>query len=66
MMKTAKDEVRELLDVLPDTADIGMIMSEILFKLQVQKGLEDIDAGRVISHEEIDKEFGFWPASAGQ
>lgn len=62
----AKDEVRELLDVLPDSADIETIVSEILFKVQVRKGLDDIDHGRVVSHEEIEKEFGLWHGSPGQ
>ena len=65
-MQSAKDEVRDLLDVLPDSADIETIMSEILFKVQVRKGLDDIDSGRVVSHEEIEKEFGLWHNSARQ
>ena len=65
-MQSAKDEVRDLLDILPDSADIETIMSEILFKVQVRKGLDDIDNGRVVSHEEIEKEFGLWHGSAGR
>ena len=65
-MKNAKDEVRDLLDVLPDSTDLETIMAEILFKVQVQKGLDDIDAGRVVSHEEIEKEFGLWHGSPGR
>lgn len=65
-MKSAKEEVQAVLDVLPDDANFETIMAEILFKAQVQQGLDDIDNGRVVSHEEIEKEFGLWPESAGR
>jgi predicted transcriptional regulator len=64
-MKSAKDEVRDLLEVLPDDADFETIMSKILFRAQIRQGLDDIDNGRTVSQEEIEKEFGLWPESAG-
>lgn len=65
MTKSAKDEVREILEILPDDADFETIMSRILFKAQLRQGLDDIDNGRTVSQEEIEKEFGLWPESAG-
>ncbi len=64
-MKSAKEEVQAVLDVPPDDANFETIMAEILFKAQVEQGLDDIDNGRVVSHQEIEKEFGLWPESAG-
>jgi predicted transcriptional regulator len=51
--------------VLPDDADFETIMSKILFRAQIRQGLDDIDNGRTVSQEEIEKEFGLWPESAG-
>lgn len=49
--------MRALLDILPDDIDMESIMGELYFKIQVQKGLDDIEANRVVSDEEIDEEF---------
>lgn len=65
-MKTAKQEVLELLDALPEDIDLETIMGELYFKMQVRRGLDDIEHGRVIRDEEIEKEFGSWPDPSGR
>ena len=59
-MKTAKDEVRELLDDIPDDASLEDIQYHIYVKQKIAQGLADVRAGRVISQAEIEKRFARW------
>jgi hypothetical protein len=63
-MQTAKEQVRKLLDLMPDNATINDIryqLNDSLYTLYVQQqielGLQDSLAGRVISHAEIKKRY---------
>jgi predicted transcriptional regulator len=57
-MKNAIEEVRDLLDHLPEDADFETIIAKLYFRMQVYRGLDDIENGRVVDDEEIEKEFG--------
>ena len=48
-MKTPKDEVRELLDTLPDDASLEDIQYHRYVRRKIEKGLEAAQAGQVIS-----------------
>jgi predicted transcriptional regulator len=52
-MKTAKDEVRELLEGLPDDASLEDIQYHIYVRQKVQKGLEAAQEDRTLTHEEV-------------
>ena len=63
-MQSAKEQVKQLLDQLPDDAtlnDIRYELSDSLYTLyvkqQIELGMEDSRAGRVISHAEVKKRF---------
>jgi predicted transcriptional regulator len=57
---TAKQEVQELLQELPDDATLEDIQYHIYVKQKVEQGLADVRAGRVISQEEVEKRFARW------
>jgi predicted transcriptional regulator len=60
-MKTkAKDEVRALLDKLPDDASLSDIQYHIYVRQKIERGLEAIEKGNVIPHEEIEKRMARW------
>ena len=59
-MKTPKDEVRELLDTLPEDASLEDIQYHICVRQKIEKGLEAAQAGQVISHEEVEKRMARW------
>ena len=59
-MPTAKQEVQELLQELPDDATLEDIQYHIYVKQKVAQGLADVRAGRVISQEEVEKRFARW------
>ena len=59
-MLTAKQEVQELLQELPDDATLEDIQYHIYVKQKVEQGLADVRAGRVISQKEVEKRFSRW------
>ncbi len=59
-MKTAKDEVRELLDKMPEEASLEDIQYHIYVRQKVRKGLEAADEGRLISQDEVEKRMARW------
>lgn len=59
-MLTAKDEVRQLLDKLPDDASLEDIQYRIYVIQSVERGLKDLEEGRVVSHDEVKQRMGKW------
>src|SRR3990172_4391047 len=60
MKTTAKDEVRALLERLPDDASLNDIQYHIYVWQKIERGLEAIRKGNVIPHEEIEKRMARW------
>ena len=60
MKTTAKDEVRALLEKLPDDASLNDIQYHIYVRQKIERGLEAIQQGKVIPHEEIVKRMARW------
>ena len=60
MLKTAKDEVRELLEKLPDDASLEDIQYHLYVRQKIQRGLEATEEGRTISHEEASRRMSRW------
>ncbi|TKB76224.1 MAG: hypothetical protein E8D45_06585 [Nitrospira sp.] len=65
-MAKAKAEALELIKKLPDDVSTGTIMEELFFKQQVEKGLQDVTAGRVLTHDELRERIARWRKSAGR
>jgi len=45
---------------LPDEVTIDDVRAELYFKLQVDAGLKELDEGKGIPHEEIEKRMAKW------
>ncbi len=60
MKTTAKDEVRALLDKLPDDTSLTDIQYHIYVGQKIERGLDLIRNGEVISHEEVEKRMARW------
>ena len=54
-MKTAKQEVRDLLAQLPEDASLEDIQYHIYVREKIERGLEDVKQGRVIDQEEVER-----------
>ena len=55
-MLTVKNAVQELADGLPDDATWSEVLYRIVIRQKIEEGLEDIRAGRVVSHDEVFRE----------
>ena len=61
-MAIAKDEVRKILDQIPDDSSLEDIQYHIYVREKIEKGLQDIKDGRVLSQEEVEKRMSKWLA----
>ena len=59
-MKTAKEQVRELLEQLPQDVSLEDIQYHIYVRQKVQKGLDAAREGWVISQNEVEKRMARW------
>ena len=59
-MKTAKKEVRKILDQIPDDASLEDIQYHIYVCQKIERGLQDMDDGRVLSREQVEKRISRW------
>jgi predicted transcriptional regulator len=59
-MSTAKEEVRKMLDQLPDDASFEDIQYHIYVREKIERGLKDIQEGRVLSQEEVEERMSKW------
>lgn len=50
-----KEQVIDLVRNLPDEVTVDDIMRELYFKIQVDKGLKELEEGEGIPHEEVDR-----------
>jgi predicted transcriptional regulator len=57
---TPKDVVLEIVRQQPDDSSYEELMRELAFGQMIQRGLADIEAGRVISHDQLKQEVQAW------
>lgn len=60
MMATAKDDVRKLLDDLPDDASLEDIQYHIYVRNKIEHGLDDIEKDEVIPQDEVENRMDKW------
>ena len=59
-METAKEQVKQILQKLPEDASLEDIQYHIYVRQKIQQGLEDVEAGRVLSHSEVQQRLAKW------
>jgi predicted transcriptional regulator len=60
---TEKEIVLETIRALPDNCTLEEIAERIEFMAAVQKGLDQLDKGEGIPHEEVKKQLASWLTS---
>ncbi|WP_261302910.1 hypothetical protein [Paenibacillus andongensis] len=55
-----KDEVKQIIDNLPDDCSLEDIQYTLYVRKKIQQGLDDLDKRNVISHEEMEKRMSKW------
>ena len=59
-MDTAKEQVQQILQMLPEDASLEDIQYHIYVRQKIQQGLDDAEAGRVVSHSEVQRRLAKW------
>lgn len=60
MISTAKEKVRRIIDSLPDESSLEDIQYHIYVRQKVERGLQDIEEGRVLTQEEVEERMKNW------
>jgi hypothetical protein len=59
-MESAKEEVIQLIRRLPDDTTLEEIQYHLYVQEKVQRGIRDVEAGKVYSQEEVEKRMKRW------
>jgi predicted transcriptional regulator len=55
---STKDLLRETAEKLPADASVEDAMERLFFLAKIERGLEQADAGKTLSHEEVGRRLG--------
>lgn len=61
-MATPKEQMARIIEAQPDDSSWEEILRELAFARMVERGLEDSDAGRTTSSEEMQERIDSWRA----
>lgn len=59
-METVKDAVIQMIHNMPDTTSVNDIMAELYFREKVDAGLQSLNEGRGIEHQEVKDRVKKW------
>ena len=59
-MSTAKKEVQKMLEQIPDDSSFEDIQYHIYVREKIEHGLKDIEEGRILDQEEIERRMSKW------
>ena len=59
-MSNAKEKMTEVIQSQPEDATYEEIMRELAFERMVERGLDDVRKGRVISSEDMERQIRTW------
>jgi predicted transcriptional regulator len=57
---TVKEQVRKMIEQLPDECSVEDVQYQLFLIEKVRRGLESIDEGKGIPHEQVRKRFASW------
>lgn len=59
-MGRAKEQIRELLDKLPDDVSYEDVQYHIYVQQAVQRGIDAAERGEIVSQEEVERRMAKW------
>jgi hypothetical protein len=65
-MKTAKQELLEVLEQLPDDTPMDTLLARMHFKASILRGLEQSERGEGVPQEEVERRVNKWRESSGR
>jgi len=60
-----KQTALAIIESLPDDSSFEEIAYQLLLRQHIEEGLRDLDEGRTVPHEEIERELTDWLESPG-
>jgi predicted transcriptional regulator len=55
-----KEHMVRIIRAQPEDSSFDEILRELAFARMIERGLEDVDQGRTVSHEEVRREVEAW------
>ena len=55
---SVKEQMVQIIEAQPEDSSFDEILRELAFARMIERGLEDVDQGRTVSHEEVRREVG--------
>lgn len=59
-MATAKQDVRKILDSLPEEASLEDIQYHLYVLQRIERGRQDVEAGRIVPQDEVERRLAKW------
>lgn len=59
-MTSVKQQIVQMIQSLPDEVTADDIMAELYFRLRVDAGLKELDEGKGIPQEEVERRMSKW------
>jgi len=59
-MTAPKEEAKKIIDALPEDTTYDEILRELAFDKMVQRGLKDVEDGKMISNNEMEQTIAKW------
>ncbi len=59
-MQTAKEQMMRILSDQPEDSTFDELLRELAFARMIERGLADADAGRLVSHAEVERRIRSW------
>jgi predicted transcriptional regulator len=59
-MQTLKEQVKEMLEILPDDTTYDDIHYHLFVREKIDKGIKDIEEGKIVTQEEMEARFKKW------
>jgi|GEM_PF-1436065 len=53
-----KEQMVQIIEAQPEDSSFDEILRELAFARMIERGLEDVDQGRMVLHEEVRREVG--------
>lgn len=59
-MATVKEGIVQMIQDMPQDISVEDVMAELYFRYQVDEGVRELDEGKGIPHEEVERRMAKW------
>jgi predicted transcriptional regulator len=62
---SVKEQMVQIIEAQPEDSSFDEILRELAFARMIERGLEDVDQSRTVSHEEMGRKIESWGREGG-